>query len=438
MKKSFFLILFCLFCNFSYAQKKVIINGGEENIYPLDISAEDNTAALLPLKDLFSSRRIIGLGEATHGTKEFFQLRIALLKFLVTQCDYKSVIFEAPFGSMLLIDDYTAGGSGDIDSLLKQTGYWAFYTAEMKNFFNWVKDFNTGKPSVNKVRIFGMDMQTMLDPILYLDKKVQALPAAVRSGFELATRTVLKNDGGIKRSGKQLPSDTTARQIAGSIPLLQTWLDANRATIEGTYPGNSALWQLCIQNLRYSIALPEEDEFFRDSCMAANVIALSSFTGHRSALWAHNQHIARYDSAVNYASAQKPAGEKLQQIFKDQYYPIGFLFDQGSFLAIERKKRGKDFYYPNFKVFRFMPNKGSVLAATLSGLTGSPFFVDLSKSANPTWKKFHPFYTVGSIYYKNASRIFYLTPGSIFSALVFVPVTTPIVELDDYFNPTKD
>jgi erythromycin esterase-like protein len=172
--------------------------------------------------------------------------------------------------------------------------------------------------------------------------------------------------------------------------------------------------------------------------MAANVIALSSLTGQRSAVWAHNQHIARYDPAVDYASERRPAGEQLQQTFKDQYYPIGFLFEQGSFLAIERKKRDKGFYYPNFRVFHFTPNKGSALAATLSGLTGSSFFLDLSKSTNPVWKKFHPFYTVGSIYYKNANRVFYLAPGNTFSALVFVPTTTPIVELDDHFNPTED
>lgn len=115
-----------------------------------------------------------------------------MLKFLITYCNYRAVILEASFGSTLHLDDYVGGASGDTDSLLRQMGYWMFYSSEFRDFVNWVRDYNKVKPAEDRVHIVGMDMQTLLDPLRYIDKKSGSLPDEVRVSFEEIVQPFLK------------------------------------------------------------------------------------------------------------------------------------------------------------------------------------------------------------------------------------------------------
>jgi erythromycin esterase len=66
------------------------------NALPLSsLSAGAPTTDLQPLKSVLDGVRIVGLGEATHGTREFFQLKHRLLEFLVTEMGFSALAMEA-------------------------------------------------------------------------------------------------------------------------------------------------------------------------------------------------------------------------------------------------------------------------------------------------------------------------------------------------------
>jgi erythromycin esterase len=66
------------------------------NALPLSsLSAGAPTTDLQPLKSVLGGVRIVGLGEATHGTREFFQLKHRLLEFLVTEMGFSALAMEA-------------------------------------------------------------------------------------------------------------------------------------------------------------------------------------------------------------------------------------------------------------------------------------------------------------------------------------------------------
>ncbi|WP_373497012.1 hypothetical protein [Aquiflexum sp.] len=77
------------------------------------IEAGNDFSDLLPLKKILQDVQIVGLGEATHGTKEFFQIKHRLMEFLVTQMDYTAFALEASYSDCQPINDYILTGKGD-------------------------------------------------------------------------------------------------------------------------------------------------------------------------------------------------------------------------------------------------------------------------------------------------------------------------------------
>jgi erythromycin esterase len=67
-----------------------------QNALPLSsLTTGVSTVDLQPLKDVLDGVRIVGLGEATHRTREFFQLKHRLLEFLVTEMGFSVLAMEA-------------------------------------------------------------------------------------------------------------------------------------------------------------------------------------------------------------------------------------------------------------------------------------------------------------------------------------------------------
>ena len=59
------------------------------------VEAGNGFADLQPLRQIVGDARIVALGEATHGTREFFQLKHRLLEFLVSEMDFNIFAIEA-------------------------------------------------------------------------------------------------------------------------------------------------------------------------------------------------------------------------------------------------------------------------------------------------------------------------------------------------------
>jgi len=84
------------------------------NNSPLELSDED----LEPLSYM-SDCKIVGLGEATHGTKEFFQLKHRIFRYLVENHGFKIFAFECDMGESYYVDNFVTIGEGDIDYIMK-------------------------------------------------------------------------------------------------------------------------------------------------------------------------------------------------------------------------------------------------------------------------------------------------------------------------------
>ena len=115
-------------------------------------------ADMKPLKKIIGNARIVSLGEATHGTREFFQLKHRMLEFLASEMGFTIFSIEANMPEAYRLNDYVLNGTGDPAKLLKGMYFWTWDTQEVLEMIKWMREFN--KSGKGRVQFTGFDMQT--------------------------------------------------------------------------------------------------------------------------------------------------------------------------------------------------------------------------------------------------------------------------------------
>lgn len=115
-------------------------------------------ADMQPLKKIIGNARIVALGEATHGTREFFQLKHRMLEFLVSEMGFTVFSIEANMPEAYRLNDFVLKGEGDPAKLLRGMYFWTWDTEEVLEMIHWMRRLNeSGK---GRVEFTGFDMQT--------------------------------------------------------------------------------------------------------------------------------------------------------------------------------------------------------------------------------------------------------------------------------------
>jgi len=122
------------------------------------VEAGHGFADMQPLRKVIGNSRIVALGEATHGTREFFQLKHRMLEFLATEMGFTIFSIEANMPEAYRLNDFVLNGRGDPKQLLKGMYFWTWDTEEVLDMILWMRDFN--KSGKGRVEFTGFDMQT--------------------------------------------------------------------------------------------------------------------------------------------------------------------------------------------------------------------------------------------------------------------------------------
>src|SRR5215470_17062568 len=117
-------------------------------------------ADLQPLKKVIGTARLVELGEATHGTREFFQLKHRMLEFLVTEMGFNIFGIEATMPEGFDINDYVLTGKGDPGKALAALYFWTWNTDEVLGMIRWMQQYNADPRHARNVKFYGFDMQS--------------------------------------------------------------------------------------------------------------------------------------------------------------------------------------------------------------------------------------------------------------------------------------
>jgi len=129
------------------------------NAVPLTtVEAGHGFGDMMPIKGIVGGARIVALGEATHGTREFFQLKHRMVEFLATQMGFTIFTIEGNMPEAYKLNDYVLHGTGDPKELLRGMYFWTWQTEEVLAMVEWMREFNrSGK---GRIEFTGFDMQT--------------------------------------------------------------------------------------------------------------------------------------------------------------------------------------------------------------------------------------------------------------------------------------
>jgi erythromycin esterase-like protein len=130
-----------------------------------------------PLLDRIGNARFVLLGEASHGTHEFYHARAEITKRLVTEKGFNVVAWEADWPDTLRINRFIQGRSGDQTALHSLDGFkrfpvWMWRNTDIVELVAWLREFNQDKRK--KVGVYGLDLYSLhasMDAVIrYLEK----------------------------------------------------------------------------------------------------------------------------------------------------------------------------------------------------------------------------------------------------------------------------
>lgn len=144
------------------AQESNVLQWLNTNAIPVEDASQNTplTAFSKNVPQKFKDARIFGFGEATHNTKEFFDLKAKFFKHLVETQGVNIFIMEDAYITCYKVNEWLAGrAEGDARKMAGNLGFLIWRTEEVANLLQWMKDYNTGKPTDKQIRLYGMDDQ---------------------------------------------------------------------------------------------------------------------------------------------------------------------------------------------------------------------------------------------------------------------------------------
>lgn len=112
--------------------------------------------------------QIVALGEATHGNREFQQLRLDVFQVLAEKYGVRAFALEGDFGGCEAIGRYIHGAGGTAAEALSATGFAIYRTEEMENLVEWMRDYNASAAPGEDLRFYGFDMEQRAYSYRYL------------------------------------------------------------------------------------------------------------------------------------------------------------------------------------------------------------------------------------------------------------------------------
>lgn len=253
--------------------------------------------------------KIIGLGEATHGNKEFQELKLDVLKTLVRDNGVSALCFEMDYGEGVLINDYILGRSDmTLEELFSHISFDIYHTEEIKALIEWMREYNADSQD-GYLEFYGFDIQNPEVDIYVINEFVKA------QGIALETASIdayLANEFSFR--------DDRMNEVFSALSSLREEL---MAAEDNDSPEIYRIVK-CIDNVfltKELAAIPLTDSIsfgtYRDKAMANNCLEISNHLGYPIMLSGHNGHVGYAGSYV------KTMGAYLKESLGEDYFVIG-------------------------------------------------------------------------------------------------------------------
>jgi erythromycin esterase-like protein len=297
------------------------------------------TRDLDPLLQLIGDARFVLIGEASHGTHEFYSIRAKITKRLIVEKGFNAVAVEADWPDAYRINRYVRGTSDDaeaIDALgdFKRFPTWMWRNADVLDFVGWLRDHNEARAS--DVGFYGVDLyslySSMAAVIEYLDKVDPE--AGRRARYRYAC---------FEHAGEDPQSYGYAASF-GLTPTCEKEVVSQLVEMRRNYVGSDEAFyaeqnaRLVLNAERYyrsMFAGRVSSWNLRDQHMAETIDALADHLGRdaRIVVWEHNSHLGDARATEMGRQGELNVGQLMREAHGDDTRLIGFTTYHGTVTA---------------------------------------------------------------------------------------------------------
>ncbi|WP_176954313.1 erythromycin esterase family protein [Niabella drilacis] len=256
-------------------------SGPEKHIFPLRLDERKiSITQLQPMINEMGANRIVGLGEGTHGTKEFNDLRISLIKELIENKGFRIICFENAFGDAYYFNEIV-NSSGSIKEGMKKYLLSLWQNEEIETLFEWIREYN--RSHSEKVSVSGMDFNYLANAagiIINESKKANLYPLASLAND--LYREALQYDAAWDAQMKGLDRSRWGGQLKSIRSILQQ--------IDSSIKVDKLPVSELLQTAVLSVRAWSTGERGRDRSMALMAVQIAK--NSKMIIWAHSVHLA--------------------------------------------------------------------------------------------------------------------------------------------------
>ena len=260
---------------------------------------------------------IVGLGEATHGTSEFYTARAELSFALIRQAKVRLLLFEFDAIASADLDSYINGGNIDLAQALPALGFWITDNYEFRHVLEQLRAYNA--TTSDKIHLRGIDLQNTTLPVNALLARAEPL------GITATEQDLLKRL--TKRGARVREMSVDERATVDAVLTRLT-------TPPGHTPQDDrdalAARSLALQLEYWNGDLRTWYRIHRDAGMAELAqLIIAQLGSPRAVLWAHDFHVAKDVPTLGKNLARGPCC----------YYAVGFYAYQGNARAWDAESK---------------------------------------------------------------------------------------------------
>lgn len=308
-----------------------------------------------PLMEQIGDARFVLLGEATHGTHEFYRERARITRRLIEEKGVNVVVLEADWPDAYRVNTYVRGEGKDRSAEEALSGFkrfprWMWRNTDFRDFVEWLRSYNDSRPEGSaRVGVYGMDLYSLTDSkeavVEYL-KRVD--PAAARRaskrydclggyrnrpeqyGHDVATHTrgscEKQAEAQLKEMVQRFAAWRSSQNRKPDDELMSAYQNARvvrhgEAYYRLIYFQNFSTWNL------------------RDSHMASTIQELVKYVDAlggqkgKAVVWAHNTHQGDARMTERAARGEHNVGHLMRQFHDGNTFLLGFTTYTGEVMA---------------------------------------------------------------------------------------------------------
>lgn len=320
-----------------------IVHGIKQQLQPLFGHPSDYDRLL----NAIGPARFVLLGEASHGTREFYRERAEITQRLILERRIDAVAVEADWPDAYRVHQYVTGRSKDLHAAQALEGFerfpaWMWRNTEVSRFVEWLRNHNLSSGS--QVGFFGLDLyslfRSMAQVLDYLERVDPKAAQQARARYACFDHVREDSQAYGYAASLGLSRSCESEVLEQLRDLQQRSLDSAVKDDEGLFHAlqNARLVRNAEAYYRSMFGGQTSSWNLRDGHMLETVQSLQAHLGRhgrrvRLAIWAHNSHLGDASATEMGERGQWNLGQLLRQHYGQEVFSLGMSSYTGTVTA---------------------------------------------------------------------------------------------------------